>query len=200
MPTSNGASSQVVGVLGWSPGEVTGGHPDGEVVGDPVDAGFGGAVVFAAGGVAADGFVAAFVQDGDGDEPGRVVFVGLDDDEGGSGSWADPCFKELWLDGTSRCWSTSRECQAQSRSGTAGPLSPAGSERQLTAPALSWLRRQAAPHSVSTRSGTCCSCCSGRRARCTCSRCRCRRGTSRFRGSPGGSRCRPTFLPTARSS
>jgi hypothetical protein len=49
-------------------------------VGDPADAGVSSDLVFAAGGVAADGLVAAFVEDGHGGEPGWVVLVGLHDD------------------------------------------------------------------------------------------------------------------------
>ncbi|MBU8557311.1 hypothetical protein IMX12_17160 [Streptomyces sp. Babs14] len=62
--------------------EVAGGHPDGEVAGDVVDAGGRGDLVLVAGGVAADDLVAAFVQDGYGGEPDGVVLVGLDDHEG----------------------------------------------------------------------------------------------------------------------
>ena len=65
---------EVVVVLGGPSGEVAGGHPDREVAGDPIDAGLGDDVVFPAGGVAADDLIAAFVQDGDRGEPGRVVF------------------------------------------------------------------------------------------------------------------------------
>ena len=73
-------------MLGELSGEVSGGHPDRQVAGDPVDACLVDDLVFAVGGVASDDFVTAFVQDRDGGEPGRVVFVGLDDDEGVSES------------------------------------------------------------------------------------------------------------------
>ncbi|MFD8003943.1 hypothetical protein [Streptomyces mirabilis] len=58
-----GHVSEVGDLPGWPPGDVAGGQPDGEVVGNVVDAGRSDDLVFTAARIAADDLMAAFVPD-----------------------------------------------------------------------------------------------------------------------------------------